>query len=687
MADANLQVILSVVDKASKELEGFAGAVEKHRKAIGVAMVGTGAAITAMGILAVKQTADLGDQMQKMAIRTGFSTESLSELKYIADLGGTSIEGLEVATRKMTQSIVDAGSGMKTAQDDLKRLGLKYEDLKELAPEKQFALVTSRLADMTNKTEQVATAVGLFGRSGTELLPVLQGGSEEMERLRKEAADSGLIITQEAADSSAKFNDSLTTLKGSVGGLTMGLARDLMPILTDLIEKVTNTVKWIKGWAAEHPGLVKVIVIALAVLGPLLTILGSLLLILPGLITAIGLFGAALHLAMGPVGLIALAITALIAAGVLLWKNWDTIKEFAISIWNDIRDFLNETWEGIKAIWGTVTGFFSNIFEGIKNAISEHWDKILAILFPAVGIPVLIARHWEGITDFFKDIWEAITNIISEHWDKILAIIFPAVGIPILIARHWEGIMGFFSNLFEEIQNIASTLWDEIKAIPIEAWNNIKQAWQTATGFFASIWTGIKNVFREGVNFLIGLAEAFANTWIKAVNFVIDAFNKIQISIPDWVPGIGGKSFGINILPIPEITLPRLAKGGIVTKPTIAMLGEAGPEVIMPLRTKTEIPDVIERFVSIFKPVFPVLFSKESIPAFQYGGIVTKPTLALVGEKGPEIVMPLKQKATSININFNAPVYGLADFERKITQIVRDAALRGGFYGVTVGAK
>jgi hypothetical protein len=78
------------------------------------------------------------------------------------------------------------------------------------------------------------------------------------------------------------------------------------------------------------------------------------------------------------------------------------------------------------------------------------------------------------------------------------------------------------------------------------------------------VWAGIKEYFKEGVNFLIGIAEGWANDWVKAVNVIIGALNKIHFSIPDWVPGVGGKSFGINIPLAKEIELPRFEFGGIV---------------------------------------------------------------------------------------------------------------------------
>jgi hypothetical protein len=88
--------------------------------------------------------------------------------------------------------------------------------------------------------------------------------------------------------------------------------------------------------------------------------------------------------------------------------------------------------------------------------------------------------------------------------------------------------------------------------------------WEQLKVGLINVWDGIKGAFREGVNFLIGLAEGWANSWVKAVNVIIGALNKISISIPDWVPGVGGKKFGINIPTATPVSLPRFEHGGIV---------------------------------------------------------------------------------------------------------------------------
>ena len=125
--------------------------------------------------------------------------------------------------------------------------------------------------------------------------------------------------------------------------------------------------------------------------------------------------------------------------------------------------------------------------------------------------------------------------------------------------------------------------WDNIKWAVGVAGDVIAKKFAFIKNALATMITGAKNILKDFANFFIGIAEGIANSWIKAVNVIIKALNKIQVSIPDWVPKIGGKSFGINIPLVKEVGIPRLAEGGIATKSILANIGEAGPEAIIPL--------------------------------------------------------------------------------------------------------
>jgi hypothetical protein len=107
--------------------------------------------------------------------------------------------------------------------------------------------------------------------------------------------------------------------------------------------------------------------------------------------------------------------------------------------------------------------------------------------------------------------------------------------------------------------------------------------WDTVKGAASTAWHAIASAMKIPINAMISYYEFWANAVIKAVNLIISALNTIHVSIPDWVPGIGGKGFGIDLPHVPEVNIPRLASGGIVTRPTMALIGESGPEAVVPL--------------------------------------------------------------------------------------------------------
>jgi len=175
----------------------------------------------------------------------------------------------------------------------------------------------------------------------------------------------------------------------------------------------------------------------------------------------------------------------------------------------------------------------------------KNWDKVREVAIKVwETIKEKTVEVWNNIVNFFKGVWEKVSSLFKDNWDKILAILFPAVGVPVLIARNWDKIKDYFLGL----------------------------------------WDNIKNMFKGAINWIIGLAEGFVNNWIKGINMIIGALNALKVNIPDWVPGLGGKTFGVNISPVSEVQLPRLAMGGIAMKPTVAVVGDnpAG-EAIIPL--------------------------------------------------------------------------------------------------------
>lgn len=295
---------------------------------------------------------------------------------------------------------------------------------------------------------------------------------------------------------------------------------------------------------------------------------------------------------------------------------WSTVADFFSGIWSAIQGVFSAvgSWlagvfsaaaSGIQAAWSGVTGFFSGIWNGIVSVFSAVGNWFLSVFGAA----------WSGI----QSIWSAVVGWFTGIWDGIVTIFSVVVSFYGGIFRNawnaitavWSAVVGWFRNVWNGIVSVFSVVGTWFKTVFTTAWTGIQAAWAGVTGFFSGIWNGITGVFsavgswfsnvfgtaysavttvfsgltgffQELWDGITGVFKSAINFIIKGINTLISGLNHIHFDFPDWVPGVGGKGFGINI---PKI--PLLAKGGIIDKKTFAMLGEAGREAVLPLEKNT----------------------------------------------------------------------------------------------------
>jgi len=343
IGDALLKVGVDKKD-FDRDMSGIGASIKKHQKAIGIGMVAVGAAVLGVATKSVLSFAAMGDEIAKMAKRTGFTTEALSELRYAAELSGASLAGIEKASRTLSGAILDAGYGLETYTRAFDQIGLSYEQLKALSPEEQFLTVMEALAGVEDASTRAALAADLMGRAGTGMLPMLSDGAEGLEKMRAEAHGLGLVFDEEASIAAEKLTDAMTNVKGSITGAGLAIAEALIPIITPLIDKVTEVIKKVGEFAKNNETLTKVITGA----GGLLIGLGSLLLILPKIKTAvIALSGSLKTLMLNP-------IVALIAGlGMLGYGIYSLIKHH--TDWNKVVEASEKVNEELAKSEGKLT--------------------------------------------------------------------------------------------------------------------------------------------------------------------------------------------------------------------------------------------------------------------------------------------------------------------------------------------
>ena len=149
---------------------------------------------------------------------------------------GTEMSSCTTGLKTLTNTFDDAVNGSSSATEKFNRLGLSMEDLKGLSREDLFATVVNSLQNVTDETEKAALANDMFGRSGQELLPLFNMTEEELQGFMDECEEYGMVMSDDAVKASAAFEDSLTKLKATFGGLKNSVTGEMLPAISMIMD-------------------------------------------------------------------------------------------------------------------------------------------------------------------------------------------------------------------------------------------------------------------------------------------------------------------------------------------------------------------------------------------------------------------------------------------------------------------
>lgn len=229
------------VAKVSKSMDAVAKKAAVFGAAVGTAMAGLA---TAMSV-AVKRSINEADNMAKAAQKFGVGVEELSRLKHAADLSGVSLETLGTSMRKLSQNMQETANGAKnTASQAFAALGVavKNADGSLRSSTEVMGDVAERFARMDDGAQKTALAMAIFGRAGTDLIPMLNAGRDGLHEMMQEADRLGIVLDTNTAKAAENFNDNMTRLGRVWDGLVMKLSAHLLPALEMLSEKMMDFV-------------------------------------------------------------------------------------------------------------------------------------------------------------------------------------------------------------------------------------------------------------------------------------------------------------------------------------------------------------------------------------------------------------------------------------------------------------
>ena len=395
------------------------------------ALVTVTAAAAAAGAAILKLMSDAGhfaDDLITLSNKTGISVQQLQELDYAARFVDVSVETMTGSLNKMTRTMDDARDALATGK--LNDQAAAYKELNVQITNADGSLrnnkavfyeVIDALGKVTNETERDALAMQIFGKSATELNPLIKAGSTELSRLAQEAHQVGAVVSNEGVSALGQFDDNMETLKASTQGLMNEALAQLTPVINDLVTQLKDNmpaiIEAIQGFITftieNGPTIV-------AVIGGIATGLAAwnVVTMIQGLITMVKGWQAATEgmsaaqallnivMAANPIGILITLVAALVA-GILI-------------LWNTNEDFR-------KAV--------KKIFEGILSTISEVVEKI--VTFFTKTIPESISK----VGDWFKDIG---SNIVEGVWSGIQGM------------TSWIGdkVGGFFSGIIDGAKDL-----------------------------------------------------------------------------------------------------------------------------------------------------------------------------------------------------------------------------------------
>lgn len=534
--DRMSRVIDSAINKSTSKLTAFernAAKIGRTMTTTGGIMAGAGIGIGAAALSVAKSAAQYGDQVYKASQSTGIAIGEYQKLAYAARYSNVEQNELNAAMVKFSKRLSDAAGGSKTAGQIFTDLGIDIKDSAGnlRAPNEVFKELAGKFASVKDGAAKTAMAYEAFGKSGANLIPLLNSGSKGLEEMGAEAERLGFVMSEETAKAGELFNDNLSRTTDSVKGMMFQFGTALIPTLDELAQKFTAAVQKVTDWIRENPELTKTISAVAIGLAGLLAGLGTLSVAIGGVMFMAAKF-AALWRGVMKVVRAGRALFALTSKSMLLFRIqyaalvvWQKLAAAAQWLFNSALFACPVTWivAAIIAIgaavyllikhWDKVSAFFRKLWEGVKKIFAAAWDwvKNMFLNYTPQG---LIIKHWDTISAWFGRLWEGVKNVFAAAWAGIkrLFLNYTPQG---LVIKHWDAISGWFGRLWNGVKNTFAAAWEGIRNIfsslnPIEwisgVWDNVSAYFSELPGRFFQFGSDIISGLIDGIKSLASSA-------------------------------------------------------------------------------------------------------------------------------------------------------------------------------------
>lgn len=465
-------------------------------------------------------------------VLAGGTTEMNTALGILADNG---IKGAEGGTA-LRNVILSLSAPTDKAAKTMNKLGLEVFDAQgNMRPLNEiFKDLDGTLSTMT-QGEQTKVLSELFNKVDLKSVNALLANSgERFDELSGYIANADGAAADMADTMNNNLSGQLTLLKSGLEGAAISIGNALMPMIKVLVEWINNLVNWFNNLSPGIQTAITMFGLVVASIGPVLLIVGHLCIAIGGLITffgaggaGAGILSAAIGALSGPIGIAIGVITALIAAGVLLYNNWDTIKTKCSEVWNSIV-------ETVTTVWNTIKTSTLEIWNNITSTLSSAWDTIKTVTQPAVDfVKDIVSSTWNFISTTTSTIWNSIKGIIQSVWELIKSIIDLGVAVvKLAITAGWNAIKTVTTTVWNAIKSVIQTVWNAIKPIVTTGANAVKSVVTTVfnvvKSFVTTIWNSIKTVIQTAWNGIKSVVSTGANLVRSTISSVFSTLTNIM---------------------------------------------------------------------------------------------------------------------------------------------------------------
>jgi hypothetical protein len=632
-----LKDLSKAAENAGKAFRGFGSEMYKASRDIAV-LVAAGAGIY-RGIMA---SADYADQAIKNAQSVGMSTAAFTEMAYAAEMAGVSQQDFVSGSAKLSKSVESALGGNQQMIDSFARAGISSEELAASLgePEKLYAKLADTFASMPDGIGKTSLSMALLGKSGSKFIPFLNAGSAAMEQMREDARRLGISLSETDAKNAEAFNDSFANIGKALRGVSLIIGKELWPHLTKVHESITKCITangqliaqnlpgWIEQFKQKWPEIesgikavckgVRTAAVAIndMVQGmggwiPLVKRLVQAWTVYRGLRIGMALYGAA----AGVVKMGKAFIVALPAMARWIGAKKEAVKS-TLAFGKNIGSFLKNGAIGLYSYAKTWAGTFAMIKDGLAmtargmiRSAAPAFASIKAGLISAAAAAgkfaaAMAAKGAAAVGAFASSLSAGIMSALSALGAGLAAAATAAYGFAAAILANpitWiiAGIVALGAAVY-----LCIKYWDEITAAMSAAWDWIKDV-------FVAGWNALPGWIQEPLESLVDyiknfdIVSAATNLMTRFGEGLLAAWNSIKSGIAsavtEWIPGgetlVNMASSGASMVKSGVgavadtasgaynymASLSPFAEGGVVTSPQAALIGEAGPEVVIPV--------------------------------------------------------------------------------------------------------